>query len=84
MVVQPTGDTLEEFTRSSEEGTPPQDIIEEMEKTIVSTMSTYKSEIESTTKNRPSNTTTAETKPVPTKRSLLPELSSVAKKNKGN
>ncbi|GJR70474.1 NSP-interacting kinase 1-like protein, partial [Tanacetum coccineum] len=49
-------------------GTRPQDIIEEMAQTIVSTMAGHKFKTEMATKESTSNTTTTEAKAIPTKR----------------
>ncbi|GJW78585.1 hypothetical protein Tco_0140267 [Tanacetum coccineum] len=55
-------------------GTPPQDVIEDVAETIATAMVTYKTETTSPT--------LAKEKPASTKRSLLPQLSSEAKKKK--
>ncbi|GJT47025.1 hypothetical protein Tco_0955740 [Tanacetum coccineum] len=55
-------------SRKSQPGTPPHDVIEEMAKTIVTTIAAHKNETSSSL--------------VTAKRSILPQLSSKAKKKK--
>ncbi|GJV79800.1 hypothetical protein Tco_1515670 [Tanacetum coccineum] len=61
-------------------GTPPHDIIEDIAKTIVSTIPRQKMELHPTKKDNASAATPGETKPASAERSLHTDLSLEAKK----